>query len=397
MTYTIRLLSLLAFIGFFASCEDDDTSLTPTLEVPDTYTFERAGTSTVSFSGQTTRLAMAAELNEALLDPTKSRDDLNNMFRNTAGTTPFADAELNASTKSVRSKVAASSALFATNSVDAAAIKADFDAYITGQSLEVFTNWNEMAAPGQPGQVADGGSARYVSALGLEYNQAFVKGLIGGLMYDQLANNYLDNSVLDAGTNRADNDAAITADGKPYTTMEHKWDEGFGYLFGGSATPATPLDDLGSADGFLNKYLGRVEGDEDYAGIAETVATAFRTGRAAIVAGDYAERDRQADIIIENLSDVIAIRAIYYLMQGKAALEANPQNTGGAFHDLSEGYGFIYSLRFIGGDRTGSDAYLLTLLNEDNGGFWTLDPAVLETLANEIGAAYGIDVAKAAQ
>jgi len=44
---------------------------------------------------------------------------------------------------------------------------------------------------------------------------------------------------------------------------------------------------------------------------------AFKRGRAAIVAGDYDERDVQADIIKEKISWVIGIRAIYYLQQGK--------------------------------------------------------------------------------
>ena len=51
-------------------------------------------------------------------------------------------------------------------------------------------------------------------------------------MADQMLNNYLGSAVLDAGTNTADNDAGTLADGKNYTTMEHKWDEGFGYLYG---------------------------------------------------------------------------------------------------------------------------------------------------------------------
>ena len=64
-------------------------------------------------------------------------------------------------------------------------------------------------------------------------------------------------NVLDAGTNRADNDANTVVEGKSYTTMEHKWDEAFGYLYGtdNATNPA-----LG-ADSFLNKYLARVNGD----------------------------------------------------------------------------------------------------------------------------------------
>ncbi len=51
-------------------------------------------------------------------------------------------------------------------------------------------------------------------------------------MTDQILNNYLSPAVLDAGDNVTKNDNDILADGKDYTTMEHKWDEAFGYLYG---------------------------------------------------------------------------------------------------------------------------------------------------------------------
>jgi hypothetical protein len=179
--------------------------------------------------------------------------------------------------------------------------------------------------------------------------------------------------------------------------MEHRWDEAYGYLFGASADAARPLADLGTADNFLNKYLGRVETDADFSGIAASIETAFRRGRAAIVAADYAERDAQAEILKSELAKVIRIRAAFYLMQGKAALENN--EFGVAFHDLSEGYGFLYSLRFIGGPNGGdelSDGYLTTLRNASGNGFWDISPAVLETMASEIATAGGFSLAAAA-
>ncbi|MEO0734311.1 MAG: DUF4856 domain-containing protein, partial [Bacteroidota bacterium] len=258
-------LSLFCCLFLLTACQDDD-DMRPALEVPDTYAFVRDGQTTVSFSGQTARIGMATELIGAMKDPSVTEEALDNMFTNPDGVDPFNDSELNASTKSVRSKVAASQDLYSGNATGAATIKADFDAWIAAQVDEVFPRWNDLAAPGEAGQIADDGSTRYVNGWGLEYNQAVNKALIGALMYDQLANNYLGTAVLDEGTNRNDNDAGTVADGKNYTTMEHKWDEAFGYLFGAVANPASPLTDLGSADAFLNKYLGRVEGDTDYAG-----------------------------------------------------------------------------------------------------------------------------------
>jgi hypothetical protein len=385
------------FITFSTGCEDDDDG-SSFIEVPNTYAFERGNASTVSFSGQSTRIAMAEEVASAMKDFTKTEDDINNMFRNPDGVDPFASAALNAETKSVRSKVAVSEDLFSTNAVASAEVKADFDGWITAQVNDVFPNQGELAAPGQAGQIDDEGSVRYVNSRGLEYNQAFVKGLIGGLMYDQIVNNYLSTAVLDVNTSRADNDAKTTEPDKSYTYMEHRWDEAYGYLFGASADPTQGLEDLQSADSFLNKYVGRVENDTDYTGIATRIEAAFRTGRAAIVANDYDERNRQIGIIKDALSDVIFIRSIFYLKQGEAALRATPIRRGPAFHDLSEGYGFIYSLRFIPGLQTDPDAaggYLEALNTSSLNGFWDINPDVLTNMANDIGLLGGIDVNEA--
>ncbi len=390
---------LLAFAGtfFFAACVDDDDNLSPDFSVPTTYDFSRAGNSTVSFTGQTERIAMASELFAAFRDFSRTETDLNNMFRNPEGLDPFASAALNAATKSVRSKVADSQALFFTNSVAANAIKADFDGWITAQVAEVFPNREQLATAGQPGQIADGSSVRYINAWGLEYNQAFGKSLIGAMMYDQIANHYLTPTVLDAGSSRSDNDEGITEGSSSYTYMEHRWDEAFGYLFGASATPATPLTDLGSNDVFLNQYTARVDQDSDFTGIAAELETAFRTGRAAIVAGDYTERDRQAEIIRNALQKVLVVRSIYYLKQAEVGLRAQPADFGGAFHDLSEAYGFIYSLRFIdtADAATNSANYLTSLRNAGGNGFWDLSPDTLASLATAIGAEYGVSVSEA--
>lgn len=396
-------LTFFSALLLFTGCPGTDDEDLLVLDVPETYNFTRAGASTVSFVGQTTRIAMAEELANALLDPATGLDQLNALFRNPADADPFMDAELNESTKSLRSKVAASSVLFGTAADRTAAIRTDFDGWLSGQATEVFPAWNEVAAPGQAGQIADGGSVRYVNGWGLEYNQAFTKALIGALMFDQVANNYLAPAVLDAGTARTDNEAEVLEGDNNYTYMEHRWDEAFGYVFGASATPATPLDDLETADGFLNKYLGRVENDPDFAGIAAAVEQDFRTGRQAIVQNAWEERDRAASTLRENLGRVLMIRAVYYLKQGEANLRAVPVRRGAAFHDLSEGYGFVYSLRFLRDDGDAvrdwssiSDDLLTALRNADGEGWWDIDPAVLAELAEQIATEGGFSVTAAA-
>jgi hypothetical protein len=384
-------------VTLFTSCENDDTISTSSVVAPVTYSFERNSQNTVHFSGQTTRIKMGDEIDAALLNPVLSESDIASMYSHQAGDNNFSDAALNAADKNMRSKTAASRDFFSANSTDAAAIKADFDGFIAGQVNEIFPAWNNIASSGVAGQLqeAGGGAIRYMDGRGLEYNQAFVKGAIGALMLDQINNNYLSPAVLDEASNRADNDMEVLATGANYTAMEHNWDEAFGYLYGAEADIENPALRV---DQYLNKYLARVEDDADFTGIANEIYDAFKLGRAAIVAKDYDLRDRQAAIIQERLSDIMGIRAVYYLQQAKSTL-SNDQAT--AFHDLSEGYGFIYSLQFTRKPGTSQpyfsksevDAYLAELMVGN--GFWDVTPATLDRMSDEISARFTFTTAQA--
>lgn len=399
--FTVAFLGLAALS--FTGCDDDDPPVV-NIDTPTTYSFQRDGASTVSFSGQTTRIGMATELITAMKDFGQTKVVLQEMYANETAdggdANPYSDAALNESTKSVKSKVAASKDFFSSNTAEAASIKADFESWINKQVDEVFPNESELATAGTAGQIADGSSVRYVNAQGLEYNQAVNKGLIGALMVDQILNNYLSEQVLDDGDNRSLNDAGTVADGKSYTTMEHKWDEAYGYLFGAATDAANPLATLGE-DKFLNKYLLRVEDDADFTGIAKDIFDAFKLGRAAIVAKEYTVRDEQANKLRELISKVIAIRAVYYLQQGKANLASG--DNGAAFHDLSEGFGFVYSLRFLRKPNT-SEAYFskaevdgfINQLTTGNG-FWDLTGTTLDQMSDQIAAEFDFTVAQAAE
>ena len=391
------------FCVIFISCDDEDSNVI----VPDSYSFERNGTSTVSFSGQTARILMAEELISEMKNPTQSKETLLSMFRNEGpngeDVAPFSNSDLNSETKSIISKVAASRDYFSSNTAESSLIKNDFENWIKLQVDEVFPAWNELAEPGVPGQIADGSSTRYVSAMGLEYNQLVNKSLIGALMLDQMLNNYLSVSVLDEGDNLNNNDEGIVSEGKAYTNMEHKWDEAYGYLFGTASDKVNPVSTLGADDSFLNKYLGRVDGDEDFAGISNTVFESFKSGRASIVAGDYDMRDMEAELLREKLSEVIGVRAVYYLHQAALAFPVSSSGYGAVFHDLSEAYGFIYSLRFTrkpGSDSayftaSESDQMLEDLLSDGPNGLWDLKLETLERLSETIASEFDFSVEEA--
>ncbi len=392
-------LAALATLAITSCSSDDDNNqvFTTNVKAPDTYTFERDGSSTVSFGGQTTRIQMAQEIVSGLKDPSNTEAVLDNMFAHVQGDNDFTDANLNASNKNVRSKIAASTDFYAANTTDANSIKATFDFFIEDQVNTVFPNWLTPASAGVAGQIqqAGGGAIRYVNGKGLEYNQAFAKGVIGALMMDQILNNYLSLSVLDEADNRANNDAGVLDGTNNYTTMEHKWDEAYGYLYGNEVNPAVPV--LG-ADSFLNEYLSRVEEDPDFEGIALDIYNAFKLGRAAIVAKEYGLRDVQAQVIRGKISQIVAVRAIYYLQQGKASLGTDMAS---AFHALSEAYGFIYSLQFTRKPGT-NDPYFtkdevqqfLDQLMVGNG-FWDVSDATLDAISNTIAAEFYFTAAQA--
>lgn len=387
----------------------NDSNTEASIDEPDVYEFSRNGSSTVSFSGQTARILMAEELISAMMDfDGATESQLLQMYRNQDASggdaDPFSDPELNSETKSIKEKVAASEDYFSSNASAGVQIKNEFESWISAQVIEVFPNENTLAAPGQPGQIAEGTSVRYVNAQGLEYNQMVTKSLIGALMTDQMLNNYLSTSVLDAGTNREDNDNEVLADGANYTIMEHKWDEAYGYLFGAASNQANPLTELGSADSFLDKYLGRAENDDDFAGIAEEIFNAFKRGRAAIVAGAYDVRDEQAEIIRLRISEIIGIRSVFYLESAKTILESNSPDYGAIFHDLSEAYGFIYSLQFTrvpGTDepyftRSEVQSFIDRMLGDGPNGLWDLNPETLDALSEEIAAPFSFTIEQAA-
>jgi len=403
MNLSKSLLILAAFI-FAISCDTSNTN--DEISTPESYEFTRNSESTVSFSGQTTRIKMASELSSAMTDFDNSTEELLlEMYRNQTASggdaNPYSDADLNAATKSVKSKVAASTDFYSSNTATSVELKNQFETWISAQVNEVFPNQNVEAQPGVAGQIADGSSTRYVNAKGFEYNQLVAKSLIGALMADQILNNYVSTSVLDAGTNIEDNNNGITAEGKAYTNMEHKWDEAFGYLYGNSANTANANLTIGEDDSFLNKYVGRVEGDDDFAGIAQDIFDAFALGRAAIVEGDYKLRNEQAEILRSHISAIIGIRAVYYLQSGKTVLEQTNPDFGAAFHDLSEAYGFVYSLQFT--RQPGTDLPYLTKAEVDGfissleagNGLWDVTPQTLQDISVDIASKFNFTIEEA--
>lgn len=409
------LLKLSITAAVLASCSSSDEAteaVTPTsspvaFDVPQNYTFVNAeGESTVSFGGQTTRLNQGAEILKDFFDFNATEESILSKLNEGQG---FTDASLN-DTKRIKNKIAEAVA----SSADQAEIRATFDGYIAEHVAVLLSQYASeaevpIASAGVVGKLeSETTSTRFVNAKGLELDQAFNKGLIGAFTLDQIINDYLN--LTEGEGVQEDNDAGIKAEGKPYTDIEHFWDEAYGYLYGASDADvlgnpnSRHLDEV--VDKFLYKYVQRVNGDVDFEGIADDIFQAFKTGRAAIVAKNYEDSEAQADIIREKLSEIIGNRSVYYLKQGANKIRnsgVTAINDGTAFHDWSEGYGFIFSLQFTYNTATGEpyftkdevDTYIALL--EANNGFWSLadDLTSVDALAEIIASRFDFTVAQA--
>ena len=329
---------------FSFSCDsDNDNSNTNTIVAPDSYEFTRNGESSVSFSGQTTRLMQAEELYAALNSSEATETGLDLMFNGDSnGSAGFSDASLNGTSKIIGSKTAASTL------AGSATTKARFDNMINDFATNVVPNWGSDAGVGQAGAIStpDGAKTYHLNAQGQEIDQLFFKGLIGAFTLDQIVNNYIHPNQLDSGTRIDDNDNDVLSGDNNYTDMEHKWDEGFGYLYGLEGDNLASAGTTPSGGGsLLMKYFKKVNDEGGYEpGIAQTVYDAFVMGRTAIVNKDYALRDQQAAIIKVELSKVIGYYAIHYMNDFVSKLEAG--NVAGAHHSISEAWGFLLSLQF---------------------------------------------------
>lgn len=403
---SVLLAALPVVVLSFASCSSDDGAGIPPIiidepsiiipyTVPDTYTFERTGETTVDFSGQSSRLLMLQEMgnyikdqgtNAAVVDVSK----LSSMYANTGN--QFASADLNASGKQLRDKTAASRDYFVNlggggTIAEQGTVRTVFENQFTSANA---ASQGSPAAAGTAGVYQDGTSKRLLAANGLEPQQVLLKGMMGACFMDQICNNYLSLAVLDEGNNKINNTNKVLEADKKYTKMEHLWDEAYGYIYGAGGGK------------YWDSYINQVDADYDFGTVKEDINLAFRKGRAAISANDYAVRDAQINIIKAKLALIPAVRAVFYLKEGQAKLTID--NGAKAFHALSEGYGFIMSLRYTNKPGT-SNPYLtktevdtiLNSLTSGTNGLWDVDHlnTVIDGLATQIATKFGFTVAQA--
>jgi hypothetical protein len=372
----------------FTSCKKQKETPTPT-----SYEFKNTSNiSTVDFSGQKVRLVMLDEIS-TLMGGTSpvTEATLLDMYNGTG----FTDVSLNTSGKKLSDKTAASVDYFSGYNLE----KTEIITKLKSQFKEVVIAMNSkaIASEDSAGYYMDGTKKRYFSTNGLEPQQVFVKGMMGACLLDQIVNNYLSKSKLDADANSANNTNKVVEAGKPYTTMEHAWDEAYGYIYGNDNLAASP-----AIYKYWSTYINQVNADPDFNTVKDAIYKAFIQGRLAITKADYTTRDAQSAIIKTELAKVPAVRAVFYLNEGKTKL--GKDNGKAAFHALSEAYGFIWCLRFTQNPTTKApyfskvevDEMLNDLLKGENGLYDVnyLNSA-LDAIATKIASRFGFTVAQA--
>lgn len=331
------------------SCDNNDDVVKPSLQTPEAYEFKRDGKSTVSYQGQTDRLAMVSEIKNYLASGSIQSQKLLNMFANEND--PFTNADLNSSTKQLENK---------TFVADVQWFK---DLFVEAENASAA---GAAAAEGQAGTIERGTSGKFilVNGKGWEFTQLVEKGLMGAVFYNQIYNSYLSDA-------KTGDDVAneTPVEGKNYTTMEHHWDEAFGYWGVPTDFPnGNPV--LPEAyDRFWAKYTN---GRDALLGTNQLLMNAYLKGRAAIVAKQYDIKNEQKEIIYAGHELVAAATAVHYINAAMGDLSAG--DTGNLFHHLSEGYAFVKALQYSPVKKL-SQTEINEILNTNfgtDGNFWEI-------------------------
>ena len=374
----MRIFTFLVLILTISACDDDEIQPN-NIPAPDIYAFERAGESTVDFSGQTERLNQVAELKSKLLAEADkgnavTAEALLNAYENTDGN--GGGLYSFASTKQLKDKT------FAPDR-DARLFEKLFDD-LAAASEEA--NSGVFASNGQAGLITREGSGKtiLVDARGREFTQLIEKGLMGAVFYHQIFNVYLtEDRIGDAVENEA------VLEGKSYTEMEHHWDEAFGYwhppLDFTSSWPESRMEETR----FWSRYSNVVDNIHNgLLGTNKIIMVAFINGRTAIVNKDYETRDAQKEILYENLDLVAAATCVHYI--NSTLKHINQGHTGESFHTLSEAWAFVNALRYNPMRRL-SLTEIESIMESDfgeNGNFWNVTVNGLNSAKNKIISAY---------
>jgi hypothetical protein len=375
----VKGISVLSAAILLAACGGDDNN-DNSLSVPTTYTFESkliAGDSSVSHSGQASRHILISELKSLIGsddfqdvggDKQVALDKLNaiyakgtkdvtgnlittNVYTGGATATPVsislktANATLKqtdftdvSGDKNLQGKMAGKDNLLTNAEFVGWSVTTTGDDSVKGEGVNAapelliqqwFDQLAELAVDNDP-------TSKYETTDGLNLQQLVQKFVLGAVTFSQASEDYLkaDKGLLKQNS-------AEDKEGKPYTSLEHQWDEGFGY-FGAAhdynlytdAENKAQQDNDTNNDGVIDLYSEYSFGNSVNAAKRDkgaTVATdfsknamdAFLTGRALIqanygtdpVAGEgyHAELVKLSKVALNNWEKAVAATVVHYI------------------------------------------------------------------------------------
>lgn len=254
------------------------------------------------------------------------------------------------------------------------------------------TNFNDIkmrsAKKGQSGYIGYDISdlnIAFVDNKGIAVAETFKGMVIGAIHLDKILYKHLDESILNDQKIRKEHEESLLLPGKNYTELEHHWDLAFGYY--------SRWRPYAQAEGLL-----ALKDSE------QKILEAFSLGRFELGRYRYNEMEKHLKTIREELSKVVAIRAMSLLM-GQNTIANLKEDAGYSFSYLSEAYGLIYSLQFT----RKADGKVYFTYNEvkklqekllKKEGFWETERLLgnentegsLKNIAQEIGKSYGISI-----
>ena len=369
-----NFITAMAFglLAVFSGCNEGSEEQVA-YDVPSSYLFLRDGKSSVSFQGQKDRLNMLSEIKSYLQKGDAGEeldaDLLLKMFANTDA--PFKSDDLNSSTKQIENKTAAEDVTFFKELFE--------EAEAVSRTVK---SEGTTATKGKGGQIERISKESFVNvnAKGWEFTQMVEKGLMGALIYHQIYNVYL---TVERVGNDVENE--LLEEGENYTPMEHHWDEAYGYFGVPIDFPNGEPPLSGSNARFWGEYtLSR----NDELDVANSLMTAYITGRAAIVAKDYDTKDAQIFKIREQHELVAAATAVHYI---NAALQnIADDDQGSLFHHLSEAYGFVNAIKY-NPKKSLTSTEINTILNTHfgkNADFWMVTKESLQAAKGIFATSY---------
>jgi Domain of unknown function (DUF4856) len=244
-------------------------------------------------------------------------------------------------------------------------------------SLGVASQSTVVGSHGVAGVVtSDDGSEQFLlSANGFDYVEMIEKGLMGAVFYYQATGVYLAESGIGAGV-----DNVTVTDGEG-TTMQHHWDEAFGYF----GVPTNfPSNTTGAR--FWGKYCNEVN-----AALAcnKAMMDAFLLGRAAIDNDDQETKTSQVQIVRETWDKIVAGMVIHELNEAKTHLSDDALRN----HEVSEAIAFLRALKYNPVKKI-SDDQLQSLIDSFGTDLYLVTLSTIDAARSSLAGIYGLESVK---